>query len=140
MGGQHGHKPTGRIRALFEAQESLCFHCGKPMVLHRLRHQQRAIGWTREHVWPRADPMAYALQNNTVLAHPPCNGARGDRLPTADEIQRTIAIYAKIGETAFVLDASNADRAANQRPRSFTSSTPVTFAEIWPKSALPESG
>lgn len=41
--------------------------------------------------------MGYDLGGNKVAAHPRCNVAKGDRMPTPDEVDKASAIYAMLG-------------------------------------------
>lgn len=67
-------------RLMEVAQGGLCFLCGKPM----------GAGATDDHLIP----LAYGgadIPANVVLAHRRCNQLKGDRLPTAEEVERLIA-------------------------------------------------
>lgn len=92
-------RPTTLVRQLYDAQKGRCFHCYGMMVWGDAAMNYRDLGWSREHVYPRS---AFPGKvNNIVLAHPPCNNAKGARMPTVDEIARTIALYAIMGSVAF---------------------------------------
>lgn len=64
---------------LLAAQGWRCFHCGGPL----------GRGATVDHLVPKAyggvDDVA-----NCVMAHRRCNLLKGDRLPTADEVDRLV--------------------------------------------------
>lgn len=60
---------------LFRAQQGRCFHCLKSMARGPWR-MNRADGWTREHVIPKAKGGNDRL--NVVLAHRSCNIIRAD--------------------------------------------------------------
>jgi 5-methylcytosine-specific restriction endonuclease McrA len=62
------------------AQGGLCFHCGKPV----------GGAATDDHLIPRAYGGA-DVPGNVVLAHRRCNQLKGDRLPTAEEVERLVA-------------------------------------------------
>lgn len=72
---------------LVAAQGGRCFYCGEPFSKRR--------GITRDHLFPRS--MGYDLGGNKVAAHPRCNVAKGDRMPTPDEVDKASAIYAMLG-------------------------------------------
>ena len=92
-----GHvKGNGRPRPLttflFEVQKGLCFHCGEPMARHPYRKKSAPNGWTREHVIPRGN--GGKDDNNVVLAHNKCNGARGIKPLSDSDLIRAYAIMA----------------------------------------------
>lgn len=92
MNGEAVTRPTAFIRRLFAAQSGLCFHCAEKMLLALAKNDRRAHGVTREHVFPRSTT-GRALVNNIVLAHAGCNGDRGDRQPSCEEIAKAARIY-----------------------------------------------
>lgn len=61
------------------AQGGRCFHCGEPVGAKA----------TDDHLIPRAYGGA-DVPGNVVLAHRRCNQLKGDRLPTAQEVERLI--------------------------------------------------
>lgn len=78
--------------ALLDAQDGLCFYCREPLSMSAA---------TRDHVTPRSAPYEVrkkvrCWKRNIVLACMPCNNAKGNRLPTADEVSRARDTWAKI--------------------------------------------
>ncbi len=100
MGQHNGTIETRLVGRLFEAQRGLCFCCDRPMVRAKFPIASRTLGWSREHVYPRAR-LSAPLHNNVVLSHPACNAARGSRPPTEAELAKARAIYAALGLIAF---------------------------------------
>ncbi len=121
------------LQKLWRAQQGLCFHCGELMLVSP-SHARPLSGrrwspgrrWSREHVYPRSGRGANML-NNIVLAHQDCNSARGNLEPTDDEITRTRALYALIGEVAFLRFGP-----AGTEARSMPGRTLTTLAEFRP--------
>lgn len=72
---------------LVMAQGGRCFYCNEPFSKRR--------GPTRDHLFPRY--MGCGLQGNKVAAHSKCNTSKGHRMPTEDEYERAIALYAGLG-------------------------------------------
>lgn len=73
--------PVGRDDAILMdvAQGGRCFYCGEPVGAKA----------TFDHVIP----LAYGGADepaNVVIAHRRCNQAKGDRLPTPDEVERLL--------------------------------------------------
>jgi hypothetical protein len=110
-----------QLARLWAAQGGCCFHCGRPMAATR-RGGNFQARWSREHLYPKSTT-GRDVRNNVVLAHRGCNAARGNREPTEDEIIRAGAIFAAIGQTAFL------------RFRDRPAAPPLgTLAAIWPAS------
>lgn len=93
-----GRKKKGARRfvhaRLYVAQKGRCFHCAAMMEPYPSRTPGTgalaANGWTREHVIPLS---AGGINvGNVVLAHRPCNTARGNSEPTPEMIAKAIAI------------------------------------------------
>lgn len=61
------------------AQSGRCFHCGEPIGAKA----------TDDHLIPRAYGGA-DVAGNVVLVHRRCNQLKGDRLPTAQEVERLV--------------------------------------------------
>lgn len=86
---------------LLLAQDYACFYCGKPLGAHTA---------TVDHFIPRCYDGADEA-SNIVLAHRRCNLLKGDRLPTADETTRFIAVKRRAGHAVWppVLALADAD-------------------------------
>lgn len=104
------------IVMLFEAQASRCFCCDEPMVRGESAKRYGKMGWSREHVYPRGGA-GHGLQNNIVLSHPMCNGDRGGREPTGDEVSKARAIYSAMGLVPFVRIKGDVRRARKAMAR-----------------------
>lgn len=65
-----------RYLRLMEAQKGCCYICVQPFGEDRIP--------TKDHVWPQARGGKTA--RNVLWACLPCNGAKGDRLPTEQEM------------------------------------------------------
>jgi hypothetical protein len=88
-----------QARELYAAQAGKCFWCLRMMA--DCQHSERdRLGWTREHVIPRAMECC-GLKGNVVLAHKHCNNQRGSPAPDEFAIVRTMRIYDAFGRTAF---------------------------------------
>ncbi len=70
--------------ALYMAQRGLCFYCRVPMAPQKQQKgKHERFGWSRDHFDPKQN--GNGIPGNVVLAHPPCNNAKGDREPMANE-------------------------------------------------------
>lgn len=65
-----------RYRKLFLAQKGKCYLCGEPLT---------AINCSVDHVMPISKGGSKEKEN-LLLAHQPCNGAKGNRLPHKEEL------------------------------------------------------
>lgn len=116
--------PASR-KALLKAQDGLCYLCREPFT--------KALPPTTEHVIPKARGGGNA--GNILLACSPCNSAKGDRLPTPEEMAYLAAVNAILERPAPVVrsakkarqfEAFKADMAAarerrlNPQPSAFT--------------------
>lgn len=88
-------------RIIFTAQHGLCFHCDNIMLEKVAPGQHGGYGWSAEHIHPLCGT-GRGMSNNVVFAHPGCNGAKGGREPTEEEIAKGRAIYAILGLEAFL--------------------------------------
>lgn len=61
---------------LLIAQDNRCYLCGDPFGATRPA--------TRDHVFPQA--LGGRDRHNILMAHQPCNNAKGERAPTRDEL------------------------------------------------------
>jgi hypothetical protein len=139
---QHASRETARVLALFNAQEGRCFHCGKPMLRGDAQKLDRGLWWSREHIYPKGSRPPGGLSYNWVLAHPRCNGARGSRPPTDEEIARAIELHAAIGAPAFVSVSESCGGRRRRQPRGPTQRDFVghdvqlgtfSMAKFWPR-------
>lgn len=79
-------KPTkGYAYKLYEAQEGKCFYCDKPL---------RTSG-SLDHFIPKSKGGSNAWYN-MVMTHHQCNTAKGNRMPTEEEITRFNQLKAKL--------------------------------------------
>lgn len=79
---QQGAASRAVRRALFAAQDGLCALCGRPMG---------AANRSVDHVIPKALGGRNCV-GNLLIAHSPCNGAKGDRPPTGCEMVWLLAV------------------------------------------------
>ena len=79
---QQGASSGAVRRSLFAAQDGLCAICGLPMG-----SAPRSV----DHVVPKAMGGENRV-GNLVIAHTPCNGAKGDRPPTGCELVWLLAV------------------------------------------------
>jgi 5-methylcytosine-specific restriction endonuclease McrA len=75
-------------RVLWRAQGRTCALCGQAM--------RRLWEVTTEHVVPRSAGGFWGL-GNVVAAHPACNTAKADRMPTGCELVWLLAVNARLG-------------------------------------------
>lgn len=86
------HSDHGKFAALQKkdfvaAQGGGCFYCGQPFSKRNRP--------TRDHLFPRC--MGRDLMFNKVMVHAKCNQAKGDRMPTAEEVERARVVYTILG-------------------------------------------
>lgn len=72
--------------ALFVAQGGRCFYCGEEFSCGPYRPNKRPKGYTVDHFFPLS--RGYKITDGKVLSCHPCNQAKDDRLPTAEEVRR----------------------------------------------------
>jgi hypothetical protein len=89
------------VNLLYRAQDSLCFHCGKPMEPLGTDGIPQPDTCSREHIYPQATS-GRGLLHNIVLAHYRCNQARGCQEPTDEQFRRAVMLYASFGRRAFL--------------------------------------
>jgi hypothetical protein len=75
--------PSTVMRSLWEAQGKRCGCCGGHVLPLNFNHDR--LGWTIEHVWPRAR-YRFLSEGNRFISHAACNNAKGDRNPTGCEL------------------------------------------------------
>lgn len=64
---------------ILEKQKGKCFYCGRDLREENCKR-------TRDHMFPRA--MGFGLGGNMVISCRKCNQAKGERLPTYEEIMK----------------------------------------------------
>ena len=76
---------------LWEVQGGACFWCKAQMQRGPYRQRKRPMGWTREHLVPRA----HGGKNvrNVVLAHRGCNSDRADKLIDTHTLEHGSQLY-----------------------------------------------
>ena len=89
----YGTRETGLVVALFDAQQSACFHCGRTMLRGVEQERDPAHGWSRDHLIAR-DGNGGQRSDFWLLAHPVCNNARGNTPLSAIDYARAQAIWA----------------------------------------------
>lgn len=132
--------PQGYLCALFEAQESLCFHCNKPMIFVRGAGLPKGLMATREHLYPKG-LNGRGMHHNVVLAHGDCNNKRGCQPPTEAELIKASALYAKIGLQAFISPEEYKTNKHLRMPEEIIEAhkqakskyTAPTLGDLWPK-------
>lgn len=77
-----------RFARLLAVQEGRCYLCGRTFTLE--------LPATEEHVWPKA--RKGTDWGNVLLACSPCNNAKGQRLPTEDEMARLREVNAAMDD------------------------------------------
>lgn len=77
------------LAELIGAQGGVCFYCRKPFSKSKMGKP------SRDHLFPRS--MGCDLKDNRVVACVRCNGAKGDRMPTPEEVERAQALYERFG-------------------------------------------
>ena len=77
-------------RRRYFAQAGRCFFCDSLMDPEAWG-KDNPNGWTRDHL----TPLSQGGKNkaNVVLAHRRCNGAKGGRAPTRDEVKKYRRIF-----------------------------------------------
>lgn len=79
------------LHKLYKAQNGICYLCGKHFPYTKM---------TKEHVDPRAKGGKNS-QKNILLACSPCNGKKGDRLPTSEELAKKAQIHSRAKMLSF---------------------------------------
>jgi hypothetical protein len=136
--GGYGQRETRVIKALFGIQRGLCFWCGGEMLRGRAQQRDRRRGWSREHIVPRRQAPRGGLHGNTVLAHPACNTARGDRPPSLADVARGLDIQAQLDKSitaqrpSLQSEFNRPDPAPGLSPGGATGPQFATLAEVWP--------
>ena len=85
-----------------------CFWCGRPFG-------QDAMAATVDHFIPRSRGGLNA-PHNTVVAHQICNGYRGNRIPTEDEMRRFVGLTGVAGKQVLAHYASLLVREIRRAP------------------------
>lgn len=80
------------IPQIAKAQQKKCFYCGKKL---------KRAAMTRDHLKPKCDGNSLTL--NCVISCLCCNGKKGPRQPTHEEIIRARNIYQSIGCPVFAI-------------------------------------
>lgn len=78
---------------LVRLQGALCYLCAQAMDLGRENRSKNLLGWTLEHVFPRA--AGGGERSNVLLAHRVCNDVKGQRWPYPCEVIYLYAMYAE---------------------------------------------
>jgi 5-methylcytosine-specific restriction endonuclease McrA len=76
-----------KIRRLIKEQNNCCFYCGLPFTTLKIVARNRFQLYTLDHFIPKIKGGANSILN-MVLCCKRCNSKKGDRLPTACEIEK----------------------------------------------------
>lgn len=101
---------------LMRLQRHRCYLCLEPMDLSVELRSRNPLGWTWEHVFPRA--VGGGERSNALLAHRLCNDAKSHRWPYPCEVVYLFAMYAEPYDAPVMRLAKAAQIVArNQRRR-----------------------
>ena len=78
-------KAKGFMVCIFAVQGGVCFHCQQKIDGPHQTGRPKPENWTREHIVPKS--MGGTDYRNIAIACYRCNGEKGDRAPTKEEIE-----------------------------------------------------